>query len=73
MGWILRASENAAYNVQDNEFDASYKLFAGVTKNIPMRIFRQDCELKVEAGPGIRGNIDNPIAFRPEAKVRLKF
>ncbi|MFP4499329.1 MAG: hypothetical protein ACLFQV_14060 [Vulcanimicrobiota bacterium] len=72
-GWKAEAKQQFSYKIQDGDFDASYELFAGLTKKVPMRVFRHEFDLNLEAGPKIKGDLDEPIEFKPVAKVKVDF
>ena len=70
-GWYAKAKEGASYNIQDDEFKANYELSAAVTKEIPMKAFGRDVDLKFELGPKIKGDIDEPVDFGAITKVKI--
>ncbi|MDQ7826480.1 MAG: hypothetical protein RDV48_27000 [Candidatus Eremiobacteraeota bacterium] len=71
--WTAEAKEKIAYHIQERELDAEYEVFAGVEKTFPMKIFGHRMDTTVRVGPGVKGDIENPVAFHPRADVKVKF
>ena len=71
--WLAEAEEEIRYNIQDDEFDAKYEVMAGIGKKVPVKVLGHEIDIDFKIGPGIKGDIDSPLDFKPLAKLKALF
>lgn len=71
--WVAEAEEEIKYNIQNDRIDMEYEMVAGLQKKIPVRVMGKKIDIDFTIGPGIKGDTENAINFKPMAKLKALF